>query len=103
VSCRTSPSDPPVDKDDPDAYAACACQPEYFRATLYFDPYHKSWATKENGTVEACVRHEVLHIVVGTLACLGRELLDDDEKAQQALTFAEEQVVTMLEHMPVWD
>jgi len=103
VVVRTDPEESLVDPDDPDAYAACSCLPEYYRATLHFDALHESWQSVEAGDIERCVRHEVLHIPLGILSCLARDMLGGNTAAREAIRQAEERVATLLEFAPLWD
>jgi len=103
VTVRTKESDPLVDEEDTAAYASCRCLPEYFRASFYFDAIHPSWEIVEGGDVEKCVRHEVMHIPLGIIACLARDMLEGNEAACTALTYAEERAATIFEFAPFWD
>ena len=77
----------PVDETDPECYASCEAQPEYSQALLSFDVSHASFGKKES--IDALVRHEVLHIVVSPMSA------EDTD-------YQEEQVVTALERAPMW-
>jgi hypothetical protein len=91
------------DKDDPQTYAACEPQPDYYFIQLYFDPTHEGWAKEEEGDISECVRHELFHGFVSPLTELAKRLCSGDKDLEAELNAREEEVVTRLGRMPVWD
>lgn len=81
---------PPED----DATAANAAEPEYRRATLYFDPYQIP--AKE---LDDYVVHELLHCLTEPLAQLATVAAGDDPMRKEAVRMAEEELVTRLERV----
>jgi len=90
------------DIPDPEAYAACIAQPDYFYATLYFDPTHPGWA-KEDFTITECVRHELFHAYISAYTHAAHRLCGGDKQLEAELNAREEELVTRLATMPIWE
>lgn len=87
-----NPSDQP-------SSAGCSADPEYCTAVLYFDLERMKLTDDQP---DACVRHELLHCFLWSLAALAEDWAGDDPGRKKFVKYLEEHATTMLERMPVW-
>lgn len=75
-----------------DHYANCSASPEYFEATIQFDP-------ESSRVDEATIIHELLHCYTQGIAHVAEELAGSDAAIKEWVRIEEERLVTSLEHM----